>query len=172
MGQFKAPPVTSVVPDAIAAPDLHFFSESQIAALRRLGDLLMPPLTGYPGALQAQAPEFIDFLVSASYPEMQSLYRQGLDHLNAEAKKRFGKTFAELNAGQADKIVRPGLVPWMRDHLPAEPFQRFIAVAHEDIRTATMNSEAWNVAAVSSGERAPGVGMFWRPIDPDPKNWA
>ena len=172
MGGFKAPPVASVVPDVIAVPELHFFTESQLAALRRLGDLLIPPLNGYPGALQAQAPEFLDFLIGASPSEIQLLYRQGLDHLNTEAKMQFGKSFAELNAGQADKVVRPGLLPYVREHPPAAPFPRFIAIAHDDLRTATMNSEAWNVAAVSSGERAPGVGMFWRPIDPDPKNWA
>jgi hypothetical protein len=172
MSEFKTPPVASVVPDAIASPDLHFFSKSQLAALRRLSDLFMPPLNGNPGALQAQAAEFLDFLVGASDADRQLLYRQGLDRSNAEAEKQFGKPFAELNAEQADKIVRPALLAWMTDHPPTEPFARFIAIAHQDIRTATMNSEAWHIAAVSSGERAPGVGLLWRPIDPDPKNWA
>jgi len=172
MSEFKAPPVASVVPDAIASPDTHFFSQSQLAALRRLSDLLMPPLNGNPGALQAQAAEFLDFLVGASPGDRQVLYRQGLDRLNTEAKKQFGNPFAELDGRQADKIVRPALLPWMTDHPPKEPFARFIAIAHQDIRTATMNSEAWHAAMVSSGERAPGAGLFWRPIDPDPKNWA
>ncbi|HEY2858536.1 MAG TPA: gluconate 2-dehydrogenase subunit 3 family protein [Terracidiphilus sp.] len=171
MSEFKAPPVTSVVPDAIASPDLHFFTQPQLAALRRLSDLFMPPLNGNPGALQAQAAEFLDFLVGTSTAERQLLYRQGLDRLNVEAGKRFGKSFAKLSAEQADKIVRPVLLPWMTDHPPTAPFARFIAIAHQEIRTATMNSEAWHVAAVSSGERAPGGGLFWRPIDPDQKNW-
>jgi hypothetical protein len=170
--EFKAPPVTSVVPDVIASPDLNFFTQPQLAALRRLSDLLMPPLNGDPGALQAEAAEFLDFLVGASPADRQFLYRQGLDRLNAEAEKRFGKPFAELNAAQADKIVRPALLPWMTDHPPTEPFSRFIAIAHQDIRTATMNSEVWHAAAVLSGERARGAGLFWRPIDPDQKNWA
>jgi hypothetical protein len=170
MSEFKAPPVTSVVPDAIASPDLGFFTQPQLAALRRLSDLLMPPLNGDPGALQAEAAEFVDFLVGASAADRQLLYRQGLDRLNAEAEKQFGKPFAELNAAQADKIVRPALLPWMTDHPPTEPFPHFIAIAHQDIRTATMNSEAWHAAAVSSGERT-GGGLFWRPVDPDQKNW-
>ncbi|HEX3571466.1 MAG TPA: gluconate 2-dehydrogenase subunit 3 family protein [Acidobacteriaceae bacterium] len=171
MSEFKAPPVASVVPDAVASPDLHFFTQPQLAALRRLSDLLMPPLNGNPGALKAEAAEFLDFLVGVSSADRQLLYRQGLARLNAEAEKRFGKAFAELTNAQADNIVRPALLPWMTDHPPAEPFARFIAIAHQDIRTATMNSEAWHVAAQSSGERVPGGGLFWRPIDPDQKNW-
>ena len=171
MSEFKAPLVSSVAPDAIASPDTQFFSQSQLAALRRLSDLLMPPLNGNPGALQAQAAEFLDFLVGVSPGDRQFLYRQGLDRLNTEAKKQFSNPFAELDGRQADKIVRPALLPWMTDHPPKEPFARFIAIAHQDIRTATMNSETWHAAAVSSGERAPGAGLFWRPIDPDPRSW-
>lgn len=172
MGDFKAPPITTVVPDAIAAPEVRFFTETQLATLRRLSDLLMPPLDDYPGALVAEAAEFLDFLVGASPVDRQLLFRSGLDHLNVEARKQFGKTFAELDAAQADKIVRPGLATWMSDHPPTEPFQHFMALAHEDIRMATMNSAAWSVAALAAGDRAPGVGLYWSPIDPDLKNRA
>jgi len=162
----RIPPIKAVLPDAVAAPEVHFFTAQQLAALRRLSDLFLPPMDGYPGALQAEAPEFLDFLVRVSPSEQQQIYRFGLDRLNAEAKKQFGKVFAELSSEQADQIVRPGLKPWMSDHMPAEPFARFIATAHQDIRTATMNSEAWNTAAVAAGARPPGVGLYWNPIDP------
>jgi hypothetical protein len=172
MSDFKAPPIVSVVPDAVAEPDVHFFTEQQLAALNRLSDLLMPPLNGYPGAVAAGAPDFLDFLVSASPEDIQQLYRSGLDRLNADAKKKFDTAFAKLNDKQADAIVRPGFKPWMQWHPPTEPFAHFIATAHDDIRKATMNSEAWNTAAVAAGERTPGVGLFWYPIDPDMKKWA
>ena len=172
MSDFKAPPIVSVVPDAVAEPDVHFFTEQQLAALNRLSDLLMPPLNGYPGAVTAGAPDFLDFLVSASPEDIQQLYRSGLDRLNADAKKKFDTAFAKLNDKQADAIVRPGFKPWMQWHPPTEPFAHFIATAHDDIRKATMNSEAWNTAAVAAGERTPGVGLFWYPIDPDMKKWA
>ena len=170
--EFKAPPITSVVPDAIATPEVRFFTEPQLAALRRLSDLLMPPLNGSPGALMAEAPEFLDFLAGVSSLERQELYRSGLNRLNAEAQRQFRMDFAHLNAAQADTIIRPALVPWITDHPPAEPFACFIAIVHQDVRTATMNSEVWSVAAVSSGERAPGVGMYWSAIDPDLKRWS
>ena len=165
-GGTRIPPIKAALPDAVAAPEVHFFTAQQLAALRRLSDLLLPPMDGYPGALQAEAPEFLDFLIGVSPSEQQQIYRLGLDRLNADAKKQFGKGFAELSSEQADRIVRPGFKPWMSDHPPAEPFARFIATAHQDIRTATMNSEAWNAAAIAAGARPSGVGLYWNPIDP------
>ena len=164
---FKAPPINSVVPDAVAKTNAHFFDERQSATLRKLCEILMPPLNGYPGAIQAGTPEFIDFLVGASPAEQQQMYQAGLDRLNSESKKQFGCPFAEVNPTQADKLIRPSLATWMSDHPPTEPFMHFINIAHRDIRTATMNSQLWSVAATASGERAPGVGLYWSPIDPD-----
>jgi hypothetical protein len=137
-----------------------------MSALRKLSDTLVPASSGYPGALLAGTPEFIDFLIGASPVMQQKLYQSGLDHLNTEAKKQFGMPFAQVNADQADKLIRPGLATWLAEHPPADPFQHFMAIAHRDIRTATINSEAWSAAAVASGERAPGVGLYWSPIDP------
>jgi hypothetical protein len=167
LANFKSAPIPSTVPDVAAITDAHFFAEPQMAALRKLADTLVPPLNGYPGASDSGTPEFIDFLVGASPADRQRLYQSGLDRLNAEAKKQFGIAFAQVNAEQADKLIRPALATWMTDHPPTEPFQRFMAIAHRDIRTATMNSEAWSAAAVAAGERAPGVGLYWSPMDPN-----
>ena len=164
---FKAPPITSVIPDAVAETEAHFFNDEQMATLRKLCDILMPALNGYPGATQAGTPEFIDFLIGASPADRQQMYQAGLDRLNSEAKKQFGSPFAEVNTAQADTLLRPLLVTWMSDHPPTEPFIHFINVTHRDIRTATMNSQAWSVAATAAGERAPGIGLYWSPIDPD-----
>ncbi len=170
---FKAPPITSVVPDSVAETETHFFSDQQLATLRKLSEILMPALNGYPGATQAGTPEFIDFLIGASPAARQKMYQSGLDRLNKEAKKQFGTPFAELNATQADKLLRPLLGVWAiadnypADQAPGEPFMQFINVAHQDIRMATINSQAWSVATIAAGERAPGIGLYWSPIDPD-----
>ncbi len=164
---FRSPAIPATIPDAIATTEGHFFDVRQMATLRKLGDILLPPLNGYPGSTQACAPEFIDFLVGVSPAERQHMYRSGLDRLNAEAEKRFAVPFADVNAEQADALLRPWLRVWMRDHPPTEPFAQFINLAHEDIRTATMNSQTWSIAATSAGERAPGIGLYWSPIDPD-----
>ncbi len=164
---FQSPPIPATVPDAVAMTEQHYFHAEHMATLRKLGDVLLPPLNGYPGSTQACAPEFIDFLISVSPAERQHMYRSGLDRLNADAQKHFGVPFAKVNEEQADTLLRPWFRVWMRDHPPTEPFAAFINVAHEDIRTATMNSQAWSIAATSAGERAPGIGWYWSPIDPD-----
>src|SRR5438552_3295704 len=82
-------------PDLVGQGVPRFFTAPQFAALRKLSDLLMPALAGNPGALDAGAPEFLDFLIGASPAERQQLYRDGLDMLNARAKKQFSKSFSE-----------------------------------------------------------------------------
>lgn len=164
---FQSPAIPSTIPDAIATTEQHYFNAEHMATLRKLGDILLPSMNGYPGSTQACAPEFIDFLISVSPVDRQKMYRSGLGRLEAEAHKQFGVPFAQVNAQQADALLRPWLRTWMRDHPPTEPFAHFINVAHEDIRTATMNSQAWSIAATSAGERAPGIGWYWSPIDPD-----
>ena len=62
----------------------HFFTAQQFAALRKLSDLLHPPANSVPGALEAKAPEFLDFLLGQSSADRQQLYRIGLDGLNAQ----------------------------------------------------------------------------------------
>lgn len=164
---FQSPVIPSSIPDVVATTEQHFFSARHLATLRKLGDILLPPLNGYPGSTQAGAPEFIDFLVSVSPAERQHMYRSGLEQLNAEAQKQFSIPFADVNAEQADALLRPWLRTWMVFHPPTEPLAHFISLAHEDIRTATMNSQAWSIAATSAGERAPGIGLYWSPVDPD-----
>lgn len=144
----------------------------QFSALRRLGSLLQPPMKGHPGALEAGAPEFLDFLISVSPAERQQIYRDGLDALNSQARRQFQKSFADLDDRQADAIVRlqVEVIAWSED-LPRDPLKHFIAQAHRDFRTATQNSREWGAARASSGRRGGrgfggGSGLYWLPIDP------
>lgn len=171
MGHFAfrspVPNIPATVPDAFAITEQHFFDADEMATLRKLSDVLLPPLNGYPGATQTGAAEFLDFLISVSPADQQHMYRSGLNRLNREAENQFHIPFARVNAQQADVLLRPWLRAWINDHPPTEPYARFINIAHHEIRTAAMNSQAWSIAATSAGERAPGIGLYWSPIDPD-----
>lgn len=160
-------PIGHLVPDAFAEPIPRFFSDEQRATLRQFCEILLPPMKGYPGALDAGVPEFLDFLISVSPSDRQQMYKDGLDRLDAEAKKKFGIPFSDVNAGQADELIRPWLRPWMSDHPPREPFEHFINLAHADIRTATINSQQWNDSEIAAGKHPPGLGLYWFPVEAD-----
>lgn len=165
--EVKPLPLNPVVPDAVARTTTYFFTERQMSTFRQLCEVLLPPLKGYPGAIDAGAPEFLDFLISVSPPDRQHLYQSGLDRLDAESRHKFGVPFDAVNAAQADELIRPWLRAWMSDHPPTEPYANFINIAQSDIRTATINSQPWSEADVAAGERAPGVGLYWYPVEPD-----
>lgn len=157
--------------DLTGQPAPLYFTAAQFATLRKLGALLVPPLKNNPGALDAQAPEFLDFLISASPDDRQNLYRFGLDSLDSQSRDQFEKPFCDLDAQQADRILRPLLVvrPWSED-FPSDPLKKFIAQVHDDLRTATMNSREWAAASEKSGRHFTrgfrGSGYYWFPIDP------
>ena len=155
------------VPDAATEPVLHFFTAQQFAALRKLSDLLMPASStpnSAPGALDAKAPEFLDFLLSQSSADRQQLYRNGLDGLNAQARKRFTKPFADIEASQAEILLAPLREPWTYD-APSDPVAAMLRAAKDDVRRATTDSREWNLASVAGRARGGGGGLYWLPID-------
>jgi hypothetical protein len=173
-GRFGAgniPKFEQTAPDMVGAVTQRFFTPPQWTALRKLSEVLMPAMRGNPGAIECGAPEFLDFLIGASPADRQHLYRNGLDMLNARAKKQFNKSFSELDTAQADSVIRPLLVPvpWVHD-APRDPNAHFLAEAHRDIRTATQNSREWAEAGAASGRRGGGFGggggSYINPIDP------
>jgi hypothetical protein len=157
--------------DLTAEPAPHFFTSAQFANLKKLGAVLLPPLKNNPGALDAQAPEFLDFLISVSPSPRQHSYQFGLDQIETQARGKYQKSFCDLDGGQVDAILRPLMVarPWPED-LPDDPLKGFIAQVHEDLRTATMNSREWAAASEKSGHHFTrgfrGSGYYWFPIDP------
>jgi len=157
-------PLRYVACDEAADPVPHFFAAQQFGALRKVSDILNPAMNGAPGALEAKAPEFLDFLLSQSAADRQQLYRSGLDGLNAQAKKRFNKLFADLDAGQAEALLAPLRDPWTYEP-PADPVAAFLRAVKDDVRRATTNSREWNLAAVAGRTRGGGAGLYWLPID-------
>ena len=160
----ETPKIESTVADAAAEMVPRFFSARQFAALRRLSDLLMPAIKGAPGALDARAPEFLDFLIGSSGADRQQLYRAGLDALNAQAEKRFKQPFADIDAGDAVALLGPLRQPWTFEP-PSDPLARFLQAAKQDVRNATMNSSEWASLNSGGGRRAAGVGQYWYPIE-------
>lgn len=162
--QEDAPKLETAPLDAAGETTPRFFSAPQFAALKKLSNIILPPLNGMPGALDAGAPEFLDFLIGKSPADRQQIYKGGLDALNAQATKRFGKAFADVTDAQAAELLAPLKQPWTYDP-PADPFARFLREAKQDVRNATMNSREYTAASSSGGRRGGGLGQYWYPID-------
>ncbi len=168
--EIKGLPILPLSADAIAEPEQHFFNAVQFATLRRLADLFEPAREGHPGAAEAGVAEFLDFLIGVSPADRQQMYTSGLDRLEKEAHGRFGVAFAKVSDEQADQLIKPWLRAWMDDHPPTEPYERFMSLAHLDVRTATVNSQATADVARKAGLQPPVVELYWYPVDPDIKH--
>jgi hypothetical protein len=153
--------------DQVALAESHFFTPQQMVTLTRLSDVLMPPMGEKPGAVKAQTPMFLDFLIGDSSDARKQVYSEGLDWLDAEAKKKFNVEFAKLNDAQADELLKPWLRTWMNDHPPDEKHADFINIAHDDIRTATVNSKSWSAVPEVGAEPRTEEELYWSPIEPD-----
>jgi len=156
------------VAEEIAASELRFFTPLQMQTLTRLADLLVPPVGGKPGAIQAQVPAFLDFLIGSSPEARKQVYSGGLDWLESESQKKYQVPFAKLEVAQAGALLTPWLRTWMNDHPPTEPHADFVNVAHDEIRAATVNSRPWFEATPPPTAPDPfNRTLYWYPIQPD-----
>jgi hypothetical protein len=153
------PKLETASADAAAEAVTRFFSERQFAALKKLCEILQPAMSGAPGAIEAKAPEFLDFLIGESPGERQQVYRQGLDRLVAAG-------FVEADAAKANAILAPLKAAWTYDP-PADPLARFLRQAKADVRTATVNSREYNTAGAAGGggRRFGAQALYWLPLD-------
>ena len=158
------PKLEFAVPDFGADPNPKFFSKPHFAALKRLGDLILPAINGTPGALDARAPEFLDFLLGESPADRQKLYRDGLEALNAQSRRKFSKAFADLDATQADQVLAPLHKPWTYAD-PVDPLAAFLRAAKADILTATANSREWISVVSQRNRNASGTAIYWKPVE-------
>jgi hypothetical protein len=162
--QSDTPKLVTAAAEAVAEPIHRYFSPPRYAALEKLGDLLVPAAAARPAASQAHDAEFLDFLLSQSPPDRQSLYRDGLDRLQSDARARYGKAFEALSAEQADALLAPLRQPWSYAG-PSDAFARFLRAAKDDFIQATVNSREFAEAQTAAGRRAPGLGAYWYPVE-------
>lgn len=155
--------IETTVADAYAEPVARFFTRDQFTALTHLAEIFEPSSPQTPGAHEARAAEFLDFLLSQSPPPRQELYRSGLDQLNSASAQRYNQPFAALDAQQATAILSPLRLPWTYQD-PADSFEHFLREAKADIAEATRNSYEFISVAAKRSRGANGVGEFWYPI--------
>lgn len=163
-GNTEFPTFAETSPEAVADGVRRTFSAEQAEAFRHLAALLIPKVGERPGAVEAGAPEFLDFLLRASKADRQLLFRNGLDRLNAEAQRLHHKTFAQLSAEQAKPILAPLTKPWTHQP-PTDPFHRFLREAKDDLLQATVNSREYAQAMSRRSRGAAGTNPYFLPLD-------
>ena len=160
----ELPPLRLTNPNQVADGVLRFFTPSEFVSFRRLADLVMPPAEGEPGALDAKAPEFLDFLLSQSPGEVQSLYRNGVRELDKRAVQRHKQSFAKLpDAGIAD-VLSPLNASWTFQG-PTEGFAQFLQASKIAFYQATLNSREWADAQSSRRRGATAMNPYYLPVE-------
>jgi hypothetical protein len=79
-------------------------NQHEYATLRRLADLIIPADAKSKGALDAGAPEFIDFLCSRN-DELKAIYTGGVAWLDAEMKRRHQAVFVRAQPAQQTALL-------------------------------------------------------------------
>src|SRR5258708_9939919 len=124
-------PHTEVI-EGMAETEQRFFTPVQMAALVRLCDVLLPPIGNKPGALQAETPLFLDFLIGSSPAARKKVYTGGLNWLNSEPQKRYREPFAKPDGTHAGAILKPSLRTLNSAHPPTQTPTRLVHIAQQD----------------------------------------
>jgi hypothetical protein len=106
----RTPLPQTTIADKAGETIVSFFSAAQFETLSRLADAMLPRTTDHPGALDAKTPQFLDFLIGDSPAVRGSLYINGLNWLDAQARLEYKKPFARIESTQIDALVKP----WLR----------------------------------------------------------
>lgn len=158
------PKLATAAPDTVAEPVLRFFNPAEMATLRKIADVLVPARAAAPGAKAAGAPEFLDFLLSASPSDRQELYRTGVSLLEQLASQKYSKPFAQLSAEEAEALLEPVKRPWTYND-PTDQLERFLKAAKLDCLQATLSSREFAAAMSTRSRSAMGMGTYWYPLD-------
>lgn len=81
-----------------------FFTTEEEALINVLADIIIPADDTYGSATDTDVFTFIDFM-ALDKPEFQVPLRGGLQWINQESRRRFGKEFVDLNNAQQIEIV-------------------------------------------------------------------
>lgn len=150
--------------EVVANGTVRFFTPAEFQTFRRFGDLMMPEVESEPGASTARAPEFLDFLLSQSPAEIQSLYRSGVRELDRKSMTRYKQPFVKLKDEEAALVVAPLNEPWTWKG-PTDSFAQFLQAGKLAFWSATTNSREWAEAQSDRRRGAAGVNAYFLPVE-------
>lgn len=119
----RALPIAVAEWNAVARPMI--LNDAQRATLRRLADEIVP------GAGEAGAGEFLEFLAASSPQPSQKEFIAGLDGLEQAARRRHNRSFSELGTAEIGDLLSPLREAWT--HQPPNPTVAFLRQLKSDL---------------------------------------
>ena len=92
-------------PDVAAIFQPKFFTSAENELVTIISDLIIPTDKKSPGAREARVNEFIDLMISEGEGDEWALWRDGLQAVNRESGRRFGKNFVEASEDQQISLL-------------------------------------------------------------------
>lgn len=82
------------------------FAVGDISLLDEVGETILPATPSSPGAREAKIGDFMKVIVTDCYDEKeQKTFTDGIQKLTETSKKRYGKDFLNLTAGQKNDLL-------------------------------------------------------------------
>ena len=88
------------------ARKLRFFTSAQNALVDRLAEMIIPADAHSPGAHVAKVSAFIDDLLAETGTDNQRTWTAGLQAVEAESQRRFGKKFLAATTAQRNLLLK------------------------------------------------------------------
>jgi hypothetical protein len=155
------------IPEGYVSP---LATENQQKMISEIAELIIPT-TKTPGAKAAKVPEFIQVLITDCYPKVdQDRFFNGLNTLDQEAQKTYGKGFLAISAANQTDLLKKaeaaGRAPREKD-APAP----FFPMIKELTLVGYFTSEAGATKALDY-VHVPGAYRGCEPLKPGQKSWA
>lgn len=84
----------------------ELFTADQQKIVTELADIIIPTTSKSPGAKAANVGPFITMMINDCYAEdAQKVFVKGLEDLEANAKKEFGKSFLEITVKEREQLI-------------------------------------------------------------------
>ncbi len=117
--------------------ELLFFSDQENALLDRLAEMIIPADSRSGGAHNAKVSRQIDRTVAYSGIERQDAWRASLKAVDADAQRRFHRSFLECDAASQDTLM----AEWARnERTPKTELEKFFVQLKQATAAAYYNS--------------------------------
>lgn len=157
------------IPDGYISP---LANDNQQKMIAEIAELIIPT-TSTPGAKAAKVPEFINVLITDCYPEQdQKRFFSGIDKLDSDAKKAYGKGFLAISKAQQTELLKKAEADAraLRASQPSAPAP-FFQMIKEMTVTGYFTSEIGATKALNY-VAVPGAYRACEPMKPGQKAWA